>query len=476
MIRAIIDKEMRELLSSSKFLFTFAVCAILIILSFFIGASNYKTSVSRWEAAKAENLRQMEGVTDWLRIQQTRIMLPPQPLATLVSGVSNDIGRTTEVEARGELSAYDSRYNEEPFYAVFRFLDLQFIFLIVLSLFAVLLGFDAISGEKERGTLKLALSNAVPRSTFILGKLIGSFTALSVSLLLAMGMGALLLPIMGVPMSGADWVRLGLIVLAGLLYFGVFLTLSVFVSSLTHRASSSFVILLVVWISAVMIIPRASVLIAGRAVDVPTVDELAAKKATLSSQLFADYREAMGSFKAPADKPESMEEIDAFMELFNSFMDSLTNIRDEKMNEYAARLNEDRFNRQQQQQAFSFALARLSPAASLSLASSELAETSLSLKRRYHDAATAYQKEYADFMKEKTGMNVGGRMLIFKVEDGTEQEEEPIDPSELPAFKMDEPPLSASLANASFDFGLLAFFNIFFFAASFVAFQRYDVR
>jgi hypothetical protein len=68
-------------------------------------------------------------------------------------------------------------------------------------------------------------------------------------------------------------------------------------------------------------------------------------------------------------------------------------------------------------------------------------------------------------------------MFIFKVEEGGEQpEEKPIDPNELPAFKMNEPPLSASLENASFDFGLLAFFNIFFFAASFVAFQRYDVR
>ena len=38
--------------------------------------------------------------------------------------------------------------------AGFRFLDLDFIFQIVLSLFAILFAYDTISGEKERGTLR----------------------------------------------------------------------------------------------------------------------------------------------------------------------------------------------------------------------------------------------------------------------------------------------------------------------------------
>jgi len=472
MLRVLINKEMRGLFGSPKFVLTFAVCASLIVLSFYIGAANYRVSQAHYEAAKAENLRQLEGVTDWLMVRSNRIFLPPQPLAALVTGISNDIGRTTEVEARGELSAHDSRFNEEPIFAVFRFLDLTFIFSVVLSLFAILLGHDAVSGEKERGTLKLAMANAVPRSTYILGKLIGSFLALSLSLLVALGIGCLLLPVMGVPMVSGDWARLALVILTGLLYFGVFLSVSIFVSTMTHRPSNSFLLLLVVWVVGVLIVPRASVLLAGRAVDVPSVDEVGAKKASYASQLWSDFRNGMKSFQSPESG-----DIDELMNVFNKYMDSLTAVRDEKMNSFAAQLNEERYNRQVAQQAAAFTIGRISPVTSLSLATAELVGTSLALKDRYHRDAMNYQKDYAAFLKEKTGMNVGGRMVVFKVKmDGEEEEEKPIDPTELPAFVYQPPSLAQSVQGAVVDMGLLGLFNLIFFVAAFVAFRRYDAR
>ena len=162
------------------------------------------------------------------------------------------------------------------------------------------------------------------------------------------------------------------------------------------------------------------------------------------------------------------------MNAFNNYMDSLTNVRDEQMSAFASRLNEDRYNRQLQQQALAFNLARISPAASLSLATAELAGTSLALKDRYRQAAAEYQKTYASFMKEKTGMNVGGRMIIMKI--GGEEEKEPIDPTELLAFVYNQPQLAGSIGNVTADTGLLVFFNLIFFAAAMVAFNRYDAR
>ena len=331
---------------------------------------------------------------------------------------------------------------------------------------------QGICGEKEGGTLKLVLANAVPRSTYILGKLIGSFLALSVSLLVALSVGCLLLPMMGLPMASENWVRLGLIILAGLLYFGVFLSASIFVSTMTRRASSSFLLPLVVWIVSVLIIPRAAVLLAGRAVTVPSVDEIGAKKASYASQLWSDFRHGMKSFESP-----ETEDVEQLMSAFNKYMDSLTAVRDEKMNDFAAQLNEERYNRQVAQQVAAFGLSRLSPVASLSLATAELAGTSLSLKDRYHQDAMAYQKTYAAFLKEKTGMNVGGRMMVLKVKaGGEEEEEEPIDPTELPAFVYNPPSRAASIQAAVVDMGLLGLFNLVFFAGAFIAFRRYDAR
>ena len=121
MIRIIVEKELKEIIGSAKFALSFGVCAVLIILTFYVGARNYHVRFAQHEAAKAENLRKMEGLTEWLRVNSHRIFLPPQPLEALVNGVSNDVGRTIEMRGRGELIAEDSRYNEEPLFAVFRF-------------------------------------------------------------------------------------------------------------------------------------------------------------------------------------------------------------------------------------------------------------------------------------------------------------------------------------------------------------------
>ena len=39
--------------------------------------------------------------------------------------------------------------------AMFRFIDLEFTFQVVLSLFAILFSYDAVCGERERGTLEI---------------------------------------------------------------------------------------------------------------------------------------------------------------------------------------------------------------------------------------------------------------------------------------------------------------------------------
>jgi hypothetical protein len=150
--------------------------------------------------------------------------------------------------------------------------------------------------------------------------------------------------------------------------------------------------------------------------------------------------------------------------------------RDKKMREFSGRLNEERRNRQLAQERLAFALARISPTAAFSLAATNLAGTSIKLKEHFVNEATAYQQAYASFMKEKTGMNLGGGFIMMRVVEGEEQEKKPIDPHELPAFVYRDPSSQEVIQAAVPDIGLLAVFNLIFFAGAFVAFQRYDLR
>ncbi len=465
------EKELREIIGSTKFAVTFGVCSLLIVLSFYVGGRNYQIGMEQYEAGNRENLRKMEGITDWMDVREHRILLPPQPITSLVMGVSNDIGRNIEVRGRGELNAEDSRYGEDPIYAVFRFVDLDFIFQIVLSLFAILFAYDAVNGEKERGTLRLTFANAVPRGSYILSKIFGSFLALAIPLLVPILTGALILIIMKIPLHGSDWMRLGLVVAAGYLYFGAILAISLFVSALTEKPSSSFLLALIIWILSVMVIPRTAVLIAGRAVDVPSVDEISSKKSRYSASLWQDDRKRMADFQAPEGATP-----DQMMKEFQKFISGMNDEREKKESEFAERLNEERRNRQILQEKAAFGLARISPAATFSLASTAIAGTGIHLKDEYKRSAEEYQHAFAEFIKGKTGVTPSGG-FIFRISVGGEEGKKvPINPMEIPKYEFQQQTLKEGLGVAAVDFGILALFDLVFFAGAFIAFSRYDVR
>ena len=282
-----------------------------------------------------------------------------------------------------------------------------------------------------------------------------------------------MLPLLGVPMAGSSWTRLAMVVLSGYLYLGVFLTLSVFVSALTEKSSSSFLLLLVVWIFAVLIIPRTAVLISGRAVDVPSIDKINYDKNRFMAQLWLEDREKMQDYSVENPPPQGGD-MQAWMDEFRAFMTELSDARNDRMMEFGGRLNEDRQNREVVRQRVALGIARLSPTAVFSLASTDLAGTSLDLKQRYIEMANRYQESYAQFIREKTG-TAGGFMFTMR---GGQQEEEPppIDPYELPVFEYQEPTANTLINDSLVDIALLALFNIVFFIGAFVAFLRYDVR
>lgn len=470
MFRLIVARELREIIASTKFAVTFLVCSLLIILAFYVGARNYQVGMAQYELAVAENLEQMKSHTDWRTVQNHRIFLHPQPLMTLVTGISNDIGRNIQVAERGELAPEDSRFNDDPVFAVFRFLDLDFIFQVVLSLFAILFVYNTVNGEKEQGTLRLTFANAIPRATYILGKITGSFLALSVPLLIPLLIGCLLLMLMGIPMAGDDWVRLTFVVTAGLLFLGAFSTLSLFVSTVTHRSSSSFLILLIAWIFAVLIIPRASVLLAGNMVDVISVDDISNQKVQQAYQNWKEEKENLSGFEVNTDGSNPQE---AFTEL-NQMLKDLTDRQERKRKELADRLEEQRNNEESRQQRLAFGLARISPASAFSLAATRFSGSSLVLKRHYLEEARQYRDVYARFKEEKTGGEGGG--MIIRMDDSNQPEPEPINPGELPEFQYGQQSLSEVLRASMLDLGILAVFNVIFFAGAFVAFLRYDVR
>jgi Cu-processing system permease protein len=119
----------------------------------------------------------------------------------------------------------------------FTIASLVSLVIYLVPLIALILGFDAIVGERERGSLDLLLSLPITRFELLLGKYLGLSGALAASMLAGFGIVAVVLTVQldtGILLHFSGFV--GTSVLLGMAFLSLAVTLSVFAADRT-RAS-----------------------------------------------------------------------------------------------------------------------------------------------------------------------------------------------------------------------------------------------
>ena len=430
----------------------------------------------------------MRTRSSWMGIG-TQVYRPPDPMMVFSGGVHNDVGRLSAVDRFSGIKLTNSPYSDDPIFAIFRSIDFTFIVTVVLSLFAILFTYDAVNGEREGGTLQLTFANPVPRARYILAKLAGSWLGLLVPLLIPILLGLLLVLLYGIPMTPDHWVRLAILLGISLLYFTAFVAVGVLVSSLTPRSSVSFLIGLVVWIAAVLIVPRLGVMAAGYVVRVPTIAEVESQRDAFAKDRWEHHMEELGKVWQARERemqgllgaereayrdarlPEWMEEDDARRRSIQMEID-----------EFSGLLTEDLRNRRAGQVRLGFALSRISPAAAYQLASMTLADTDIEMKARYEDAMREYRTAFLQFVekKQKETGGSGGFQITVDSNEGVKfsmpRESGSLDLSGLPAFSPPRTSIGRLAPGLIVDSGILALYALFAFGGAFLAFLKYDLR
>ncbi|MDM7919075.1 MAG: ABC transporter permease subunit [Methanosarcina sp.] len=362
----------------------------------------------------------------------------------------------------------------------------MFIVQIVLSLFAILFTYDSICGEKESGTLKLSFANQLPRAKYISAKILGSWLGLVIPMLIPVMLGVLLVIIYDIPMTKSHWFRFSVLMGVSFLYFSFFLCLGILVSSLTRRASTSFLYLLVIWVCCVLIIPRAGVMIAGHFVKVPTATQIASKYLIKNRELVEEYirwsnEHSKKSFEESdallASQSLSKEELEAKTQELNDKSLQEIKIRGAKLSEeraaYDALLKEDWRNRKAVREKLGFSLSRFSPASAFQLAADNLAETGIDLKYEYEEQLRDYRDIFSKF-RDKKDLEAKNDYEAYEAK--LEGKAKPIDISEVPQFEFVSSDIDQLLQKTVIDMGILSFYILLAIAGSFIAFIRYDVR
>jgi ABC-type transport system involved in multi-copper enzyme maturation permease subunit len=163
MIKSIALKEFYNNLVSARFTVGFILCLFLIPFILFVSINDYKSQVRAYEVEKrrAETRKEVR-VYSALRPD---IVKKPEPLSVFSKGISYNVGNRVRI-LLGEkplLSRGRNAVRENPHMSAFFTIDFISIVAILVSLLALLFTYDACSGEKELGTLKLLLSNSVSR-------------------------------------------------------------------------------------------------------------------------------------------------------------------------------------------------------------------------------------------------------------------------------------------------------------------------
>ena len=466
MFLTIVKKELLANLLSLRFTISLLLCFVLILVSAYTMREKYETQVQEYSAAVKMRKEILEKATSIGELGGGyNLDKPPVPLSIIADGLDTIAGKVVTISIVGEPTLEGAVLKSDPMYGFFGTLDSVFIIKIVISLLAILFAYDAISGERERGTLKLILSNSVPRASVILSKWVGSYISLILPFIVSLLIGLLI--IISSPyiaFSGEDWVRLGLIVLVSLIYIWFFSVVGLFVSVKTNKAATSIIVLLFVWVLFVLVIPKTTILLAKQIYRVPSVQEIQGQKDAVTQQALKEIMEHV----KPDKMPEEIKSIKDPQERGKAFQDFMV----KKQEEMIAKIEEkhgqiegayrDKRNRQIQ---IGMDLSRISPVSSYTYTTAALARTDFEHQETFVRAAKRYQMDFTRFYNEQV------REIIK-----TGIQEAKLDLTGFPEFRFRQETLDESLTHVWIDIILLLLFSTTFFMLAVISFLRADVR
>lgn len=441
MLRNIIEKEFLEKLLTLRFAVALILCMGLAAISAFVLSNDYKQ-----ELADYNNRAKLHDETcSWQSIVVDR---KPLPLATMFHGITKDSAASVRLAVDTYPEPVET-IDDNPLSVLFPTIDLTFIIGIVMSLLAILFSYDAVSGEREAGTLALISSNPIKKPMLIFGKWIGGYLSLILPCSVGLILGLLIVSLHPmVQLNAADWGAFGLICLGALIYLSCFFALGVLVSALTSRSSTAILALLFLWALSVFIVPNLSPSIAKAFYQIPSY-------AATSRQTNLAVIELERQRQKEHDE-NAMEVLDKKLwwdstwELMQKAETNYINAKREAL----SRLASDYRGKLRKQEQIAAGIAAVSPYASFKLFASRLAGTDLESEDKFIAESVRYYNEYFE-----------GTSIVA-----------PSQRQEKPVFSYRESTIGERLKSGLAQIIILLLFNALFLVGGYVIFMRSGVK
>ena len=256
MLKTLIGRELLDNLMTFRFAAVLLITLLLVVANTVVLIQDYEQRLESYNDSVKRNHQDLRNSktysTAYLSVDRA-----PNPLSIFNIGLDKRLGNYIGIYHGFMPTLWDAQMHgtDNPFIAFFSSIDIVFVFEVILSLMGLIFAYDAIAGERERGTLRLVLAQPIGRGQILLAKYISAMVCLLVPLILSL-LFALLLLTRSIPLSTADFLRIAGIVLTSFAYLSLFYLIGLLISVATPRTGTALMLAMFVWGFLVLVYPN----------------------------------------------------------------------------------------------------------------------------------------------------------------------------------------------------------------------------
>ena len=477
MLKSLITREILDHMLSLRFVVGLILCSVVTVTCVVILTHDYQQELKDYNQRIAMQDDFLNNYAHTNRLGGMMIaQKQPGTFHPLIAGVQED----------ADLGSFD----DNPLPVLFPPLDLVFIVTIILSLMAILFSYDAVCGEREKGTLKLMLSNKISKAYILLAKWIGGTVGLLIPFLISLLLGIIYITLNPTILWGsAVWITLFLLFLASMTFISVFYLLGLLISTYSRISSISILTNLFIWVLLILAIPNLSPYISAQFFKIPSVNRIEKEVARitgidrdnlgrrLSAEVRERYQQEFGLIFSELQQMNQqaiqnrLRRDEAFKAMYNGYDQESRNawreanrIQGEKANALRRELN----MKAGKQTWVAKHIACLSPYANYVYLATDLTGTGLRGMSYFRRSVGEFSRTFRPYLERKE--------QEAREADPTYHSNAFIDLRDRPRFSFQEEAVSGKLTAVLPYWGGLLFFNVLFFTIAFVGFLKYDVR
>ena len=260
MLTTLIRRELLDNLMTFRFAAAIFITLLLVVANTVVLLKDYERRLTAYNAATQESHQKLRKEKVYSRYAMYLVVhRPPNPLSIFNLGLDKQVGNEIAVYHAFVPTIWDADKHgaDNPFLNLFTSIDIALVFQGVLSLLALIFAYDALAGERERGTLRLVLTHPIRRGYILFAKYISAMLCLLVPLLISLLLSIILLTTStSISWNVDDFLRIGGIILTSLLYISLFYLIGLCISAMTRRTSTALMLCMFTWGFLVLVYPN----------------------------------------------------------------------------------------------------------------------------------------------------------------------------------------------------------------------------